>query len=34
MQAVGDTPEEYARFLRRQYEMYGEIVRKAGIKVD
>ena len=34
MQSIGDTPQDYARFLRREYEKYGDIIRKAGIKLD
>ena len=34
MQSIGDTPQDYARFLRREYEKYGDIIKKAGIKLD
>lgn len=34
MQSIGSTPEQYAQFLRREFDKYGEIIRKAGIKLD
>jgi tripartite-type tricarboxylate transporter receptor subunit TctC len=34
MQAIGDTPQDYARFLRREYEKYGDIIKKAGIRLE
>ena len=34
MQAVPNTPDDYARFLRREYLRYGEIIKKTGIKIE
>ncbi len=34
MQSIGSTPEQYAQHLRREFEKYGEIIRKAGIKLE
>lgn len=34
MQSVGSTPGQYAQFLRREFDKYGEIIRKAGIKLE
>ena len=33
-EAVGDTPEEFGKFLRYQIEFWGKVVRQAKIKVD
>jgi len=34
MQSVPNTPDDYARFLRREYLRYGEIIKKTGIKIE
>ena len=31
---VGDTPEEFARFVQAESELYGRLIREAGITVD
>ena len=33
-EVVGDTPEQFAASIRRDHARYGEIIRKAGIKID
>ena len=33
-EAVGSTPEEYARFIAEEQKRWGEVVRKAGIKAN
>jgi tripartite-type tricarboxylate transporter receptor subunit TctC len=33
-EAVGSTPQEYAAFIAREQERWGEVVRKAGIKAN
>ena len=30
----GSTPEEFAEFVRKQYERYGAAVRQAKVKLD
>lgn len=34
MQSVGNTTAEYALYMRREFTRYGEIIRKAGIKIE
>jgi hypothetical protein len=34
LDAVASTPEEMARFMRREQERYGTIIRTANIKVE
>jgi tripartite-type tricarboxylate transporter receptor subunit TctC len=31
---VANTPEEFTRILHADYKKWGEVVRKAGIRVD
>lgn len=31
---VGDTPEEFARFIRAEYAKWGKVIREAGIHAD
>jgi tripartite-type tricarboxylate transporter receptor subunit TctC len=31
---VGDTPEEFAAFIKHEHARWGPIVREAGIKAD
>jgi tripartite-type tricarboxylate transporter receptor subunit TctC len=31
---VGSTPEQFASFMRAEYERWGPVVQKAGVKVD
>ena len=31
---VGNTPDEFAAILRADYRKWGEVIRKAGIRVD
>jgi tripartite-type tricarboxylate transporter receptor subunit TctC len=31
---VADSPEDYARFVRAEYDRWGKLVRDAGIKLD
>ena len=33
-EAVGSTPQEYAAFIAKEQERWGEVVRKAGIKAN
>jgi tripartite-type tricarboxylate transporter receptor subunit TctC len=33
-EAVGSTPEEYARFIAEEQKRWGEVVRKANIKAN
>jgi tripartite-type tricarboxylate transporter receptor subunit TctC len=32
--AVGDTPEAFAAFIRAEYESWGRVIREAGIKAE
>jgi tripartite-type tricarboxylate transporter receptor subunit TctC len=32
--AVGSTPEQLDAFVRAEFEKYGKLIRKAGIKVE
>jgi tripartite-type tricarboxylate transporter receptor subunit TctC len=34
LEPAGNTPEEYAEFLKRQNDRYASIVRQAGLKLD
>ena len=29
-----NTPEEFGRFVRQEYERYGKLIREAGIKLE
>ena len=31
---VGNTPEQYAAFIRAEQKRWGEVVKRAGIKPD
>ena len=31
---VGNSPQEYAAFIRSEYERYGKLIRKLGLRVD
>jgi tripartite-type tricarboxylate transporter receptor subunit TctC len=32
--AVGSSPAEFAEFIRKEQERWGEVVRKSGVKVE
>ena len=32
--AVGDSPEEFAAFIRAEHEKWGRLIREAGIKAE
>jgi tripartite-type tricarboxylate transporter receptor subunit TctC len=34
MQTATNTPAEYAQFLRREFQRYGDIIKKTGITID
>jgi tripartite-type tricarboxylate transporter receptor subunit TctC len=34
MQIVAGTPDAYAAYLRREFKLYGDIIRKANIRID
>jgi tripartite-type tricarboxylate transporter receptor subunit TctC len=34
LEPVGNTPEEFAEFVRKQHERYGTAVRQAKVKLD
>jgi len=31
---VGDTPAEFARFIRSEYEKWGPIIKQTGARAD
>lgn len=34
LEAAGETPEQFARLYREDYEKYGRLVKDLGIKLD
>jgi tripartite-type tricarboxylate transporter receptor subunit TctC len=34
LETVGDTPEQFAAVVRRDYEKYGRLVRELKISID
>ena len=32
--AESSTPEQYAEIIRKDYELYGRLIRTAGLKID
>jgi tripartite-type tricarboxylate transporter receptor subunit TctC len=32
--AVGDSPEEFAAYIRADYERWGKLIRETGIKAE
>jgi len=31
---VGSSPQEFAAFIRSEYERYGKVIRKLGLRVE